>query len=198
MMNGLKWNWKFRLLDLQEIHGSLCHLCFVFPDGASHLADFSNAMGVFKGNPFAERWLPRRIRALEWWREKLEDTSIYRQLRPLGQLRDFDLYVDASTSWGVAVIIGRRWYALQLAPSWKKPGLDICWLESIAIELLALFLAQLNFHDIHLLIRSDNKGAIGAHTKGRSPNVGINLCARRTYVIFASQLIHHFLFRTPF
>ncbi|KAJ7078120.1 hypothetical protein B0H15DRAFT_736484, partial [Mycena belliarum] len=36
-----------------------------------------------------------------------------------------------------------------------------------------------------LLVRSDNKGAIGALTKGRSPNVNINLCARRTFAITA-------------
>jgi hypothetical protein len=38
-------------------------------------------------------------------------------------------------------------------------------------------------------VRSDNKGAIGAHNKGCSPNVGINLCVRRTYAISAGLAI---------
>jgi hypothetical protein len=46
-----------------------------------------------------------------------------------------------------------------------------------------MFLDQLDIHDMHLLVRSDNEGVIGAHTKGRSPNAGINLCVRRTYAI---------------
>jgi hypothetical protein len=180
----------FSLTDLQELHGSLCHLCFVIMDGASRIAVFSNAMSGFKGNNFIKRKLSNTAyKALVWWHGKLSDASIYRQLRPLGVLRDFGIYVDASTSWGVAVVIGKRWFAWQLAPDWKRPGTDICWLESVAIELLFMFLQQMNFRDIHVLVRSDNKGAIGAHKKGRSPNFGINLCARRTFVITASLAI---------
>ncbi|KAJ7702654.1 hypothetical protein B0H17DRAFT_1194547 [Mycena rosella] len=36
----------------------------------------------------------------------------------------------------------------------------------------------LNFRDIHMLVHSDNKGAIGALTKGCSLNGDINLCTR--------------------
>ena len=104
-------------------------------------------------------------------------------------LTDLGIHVDASTSWGVAVVIGEEWYALQLVPDWKTPGTDICWLESVAIELCMLFLQQMGWTEQHILIRSDNKGAIGAHTKGRSPNGNINLCARRTYAIAAACAI---------
>jgi hypothetical protein len=50
----------------------------------------------------------------------------------------------------------------------------------IALELLIHFLGQLRFQDVHLRIYSDNKGAIGVLTKGRSPNTDLNLCARQT------------------
>lgn len=69
------------------------------------------------------------------------------------------------------------------------PGRDICWLESIALELLIYFLVQLRFHTTHLLMHSDNNGAIGAHSKGRSRNAEINLCVRRTYATAAEHLI---------
>jgi hypothetical protein len=40
-----------------------------------------------------------------------------------------------------------------------------------------------------VLVRSDNKGAIGVHGKGRSSNVGLNLCARRAFVITSGLAI---------
>jgi hypothetical protein len=98
--------------------------------------------------------------------------------------------VDASTSWGLGIIIGRRRrYSFKLRQGWKQPGRDICWLEAIVIELLYHFLIQLQFRDIHLLIHSDNKAAIGALTKSRSPNVHMNLCARRAYALAADHMI---------
>ncbi|KAF7348151.1 hypothetical protein MSAN_01768000 [Mycena sanguinolenta] len=184
MLKGIRTSKKFTLLELQEIHGSLCYVAFVYKEGSSRLAVFSNGMSSFKSNKFSLRWLSESIKkALIWWERKLLDASFFRQLSPLPPLRDVGIFVDASTSWGIAVVIGTKWHALQLKPNWKQPGTDICWLESVAIELCALFLEQLGYRDEHLLIRSDNKGAIGAHKKGRSPNVGINLCARRTYAV---------------
>jgi hypothetical protein len=52
--------------------------------------------------------------------------------------------VDASTSWGLGIVIGRRWYSFKLIANWKQPGRDICWLEAIAIELLYHFLIRKN------------------------------------------------------
>jgi hypothetical protein len=93
--------------------------------------------------------------------------------------------VDASTGWGIGIILGDCWYAFQLKTDWKVEGRDICWLEAVALELLVYFLIELGYQDCHLLIHSDNNGAIGAHEKGRSSNAAINLCVRRTYAATA-------------
>ena len=45
----------------------------------------------------------------------------------------------------------------------------------------------------HLLIHSDNTGAIGALEKGHSPNYHINLSVRRMYTILVSRFITHHL-----
>jgi hypothetical protein len=50
-------------------------------------------------------------------------------------------------------------------------------------------LSSWTFPEIRLLIHSDNKGAIGALGKGRSPNEALNLCVRRTYAVLADHLI---------
>jgi hypothetical protein len=54
---------------------------------------------------------------------------------------------------------------------------------------LVSFLIQLRYRDIHLLIHSDNKAAIGVLSKLRSPNLHLNLCARRTQVLRGDHMI---------
>jgi hypothetical protein len=119
---------------------------------------------------------------LRWWLERLALPCTARPLKPTGPLQDLGLYVDASTSWGIGIIIGDEWAAFQLSPSWKIEGRDICWLETVAIELLICFLEGKGLRDAHLLIHSDNQGTIGALDKGRSRNIHINLSIRRTHI----------------
>ena len=97
------------------------------------------------------------------------------------------LYVDASTSWGIGIILGDHWASFQLSPTWKIVGRDIFWLKTIAIELLTYFLEEMGLHDCHLLIHSNNQGTIGALDKAHSPNSHINLSVCHTYLLL-SQL----------
>jgi hypothetical protein len=179
---------KFSLRDIQEIHGSLVHICFVFSEGSSHLPPISNFMSTFRTE--AHRFLPDSvIHTLKWWHRRLCDPLAFRQLYPLGPVQDMGVFVDASTSWGIGIIIGELWYAFPLKDDWKVEGVDICWLEAVALEFLIYFLVQMGFSDAHLLIHSDNKGAIGAHLKGRSGNIAINLCVRRSCATAADHRI---------
>ncbi|KAF5386129.1 hypothetical protein D9615_002403 [Tricholomella constricta] len=172
----------FKLRDIQVIHGTLVHVSFVYPEGSSRLPAFSNFMSGYKTNAFVAHHLSDSVvHALRWWRTKLEDPSGYRQLHPIRDFAEIDIFVDASTSWGLGIIIGEFWHAFKLVKDWKQPQHDICWLEAVAVELAISFLAQLEFSNTHILIHSDNYGAIGAHNKHRSPNLPINLCTRRTY-----------------
>jgi len=126
---------------------------------------------------------------LHWWLERLSLPNTTRMLKPKGPLRDLGLYVDASTSWGIGIVLGDEWAAFQLSPSWKVEGRDICWLETVAIELLFYFLENKGYHNTHLLIHSDNQGTIGALDKGRSRNIHINLSVRRTHLILTDLFI---------
>ena len=88
------------------------------------------------------------------------------------------------------IIIHGEWVAFQLSSSWKVEGHDICWLETISIELLALFLESTGHCNAHLLVHSDNQGTIGALDKGRSGNIYINLAVRCTHLILmATSLV---------
>jgi len=68
-------------------------------------------------------------------------------------------------------------------------GRDICWLETLAIELLVYFLEQMGLQHCQLLIHSDNQGTIGALEKGHSPNSHINLSVRHTYLALSDLSI---------
>jgi hypothetical protein len=121
------------------------------------------------------------LNTLVRWERILLQPSFFRKLHPLGKLRDFGIFVDASMSWGIGIVIGECWYVIPLRDNLKRAGIDICWLEAVVLEPCFLFPEQLVFKDIHVLVRSDNKGAICALTKARSPNFDINLCARRSF-----------------
>jgi hypothetical protein len=97
--------------------------------------------------------------------------------------------VDASTSWGIGIIVQGKWAAFELIPTWKIPGRDICWLETIAVEIIAYILEAMGIRDTTVVIHSDNTGTIGSMDKGRSPNVHINLAIRRTYSVFCPNFI---------
>src|SRR5271155_4499088 len=77
----------------------------------------------------------------------------------------------------------------KLSDGWKVPSRDICWLETVAIELLIYILKAKVVKNLTLLIHSDNQGAIGALDKGRSRNYHINLFIRRLYTILIPRFI---------
>jgi hypothetical protein len=178
------------LLDIEKIHGSLCHVAFVYMDGCSRLPSLSNFASSFHNNELITRYPSHSMMTdLSWWLQRLETGGVSRALHPRGPLQDLGLYVDASTSWGIGIIIGDRWASFQLSSTWKVPGRDICWLETLAIELLTYFLEEMGLQHCRLLIHSDNQGTIGALEKGRSPNSHINLSLCRTYLVLSDLSI---------
>lgn len=186
------------LKDVERIHGSLCHVAFVYIEGCSRLPSLSNFAASFKGNELLRRYPSRSMMTdLRWWLQILDKPSFSRELRPRGDIKDLGLYVDASTSWGIGIIIEGHWAAFKLHADWKAEGRDICWLETLALEFLIYFLDAMDIRDAHLLIHSDNTGAIGALDKGRSPNYHINLSVRRMYTILVSRFITHHLKYVP-
>ena len=126
---------------------------------------------------------------LKWWLLMLGDPCFHRKLRPRSPCQDLGLFVDASTSWGIGIIVSGRWAAYKLHDDWKIEGRDICWLETVAVEILLYILEAMGVANTTLLIYSDNQGTIGSLGKGRSRNYHINLSIRRAYVVLTSHLI---------
>ena len=157
------------IIDVMKIHGSLCHIAFVYPNGRSRLSSLSNFIASFKGDTFIRRYPPRSaISDLLWWKEILSNPNVTRPLVSKGPPIDLGLFVDASTSWGIGIMFAGKWDAWRLLPNWSGPSRDIGWLEGVALELLIYLAEEHNLSDTHLKVHSDNTGVITAFDKGRS------------------------------
>ena len=167
--------------------GTLSHITVVHQDGRSYLSALSAFISTFT-NEHKPRY-PRTsvIKDLEWWSIKLTETNFARSLTPRGETQDLGIWVDASKSWGIGIIIGDEWDAWQWSSSWHTEGRDIGWAEAVAIELVARILYERGLCNASVLIRGDNQGVIGSYGRGRGRNLHINLAVRRTEVIGTSS-----------
>lgn len=180
VLGALEPHARVTLKDAEKLRGCLVHICFVFLDGRSRLPSLHRFVASFKDNRFSRRFPPAMVLSdLRWWKIALEDASYSRSLSAL-PLLDLDLWVDASTSWGVALIAGSSFQAWELSPGWDSGGQHIGWAECIGLELAMTYAASVGARDARVLVHTDNSGAIGQFLKGRSRNVEINVSIRRT------------------
>jgi hypothetical protein len=173
-----------------KIHGTLCHITFVHQDGRSHLPAFSSFIADFNDNRFAKRWPPPAVYTeLRWWLKKLSKPGLARSLISHGPVVDLNLFVDASTSWGICISANGRWDAWRLRGNWRSKTRHIGWLEGVALEFLIYAIEQEKWHDVHLRVHSDNMGVISAFDKGRSRNADVNLSICRSALVLATHNI---------
>jgi len=97
---------------------------------------------------------------LTWWLHKLDEKGITHTLHPCNPLQDLGLFANTSTSWGIGIIIRDHWASFQLSPIWKVASRNICWLKTVAVELLTYFLEEMGLQHCWLLIHTDNQGTI--------------------------------------
>jgi hypothetical protein len=179
-----------QMQDMMKIHGSLCHIAYIYPDGRNHLPFLSNFICSFQDNNFTYHYPPNSIITdLLWWKSILSCGCITRTLIPQGNPTDLYIFIDASTSWGIGILISQQWDAWQTSLTWKGPFCDIGWLEGVTLELLIYALEEKGLHDTHLLIHSDNQGVIGAFDKGRSRNFEVNLSIRCSASVLSTRNI---------
>lgn len=193
---------KSIILDLQSgkplshkaalsINGTLSHITFVIPHGRAYLANLSRFIAQYHNN-FISRIPPPSVKNdLLWWLNVLSSPPPPRPLTPRGPPRDLDIWVDASTDWGIGLVWGNKWDAWTIVEGWKGHGRDIGWLEAVAVELAVMSLFLSGWSNCSIIINSDNQGVIGAFKCGRSRNFHVNLCIRRVEAIaMASNTLH--------
>ncbi|KAF5334593.1 hypothetical protein D9758_018436 [Tetrapyrgos nigripes] len=116
---------------------------------------------------------------LRWWLNQLQLEFLGLQITQPPPLDESTvLYVDASTSWGIGLILNNRWLAWELKPHWAGEGCHIGWAEMVAVELALLTLITSHVNNTHIRILSDNQGVVGALKAGYShgPAQNASLC----------------------
>lgn len=115
---------------------------------------------------------------MAWWRARLQEAYVGMKIicppAPLGN----SVFVDASTSWGIGLVLDGKWLAWQFQDGWRSEGREIGWAEMVAVELAIRTLIAGKFRNCHIVVRSDNQGVIGALKAGRSRGTHQNLILR--------------------
>jgi hypothetical protein len=112
---------------------------------------------------------------------------------------DIGWWGDASTSFGIGVVIGKYWGVWKWAPGFEvgpKKSFDIGWAEAVAVEMglrlalrYGLFKSEIQNHSRTFLVRSDNSGVVGVLRKGRSRSRETNKILKHVYQLQARERI---------
>lgn len=167
--------------EAEIIIGTLNHVCLVIPAGRAHLVSLYKFRGGFKSNgaKFLKHKLSREIAEdMAWWMQRLQGEFVgINVIRPPTPL-DTKLFVDASTGWGIGLVLDGRWLAWQFKDGWKAEGREIGWAEMVAVELAVRTLVTGKFFKSHVIVRSDNQGVVGALKAGKSRGTQQNFILR--------------------
>ena len=171
------------LEDVQKLHGKLLHASLIFPPGRAYLTNLESMLSIFGDNPFKPRTPPRDTPDdLKWWRATLSPLPLPTIPIPTQHpILDFHAFSDASSSVGIAIVIGNRWRAWSLVGNWKRDGCDIAWAESITFKLLVQTIIDAGASSVHLKIFGDNVGVVEGWANGRSRNKQVNQSFRRIH-----------------
>jgi hypothetical protein len=169
--------------DLHSLAGSLSHASTVVPEGRVNLRgiwSMLTAMSKSGGSEFRSwKWSSSASRDLAWWSSFLAVPHITMKLCTEIVADDsFGIYTDASTSWGVGIIIGNEFDMFKLHTDWRNwenSPKDIGWAEFIAVELAVFFLLSSNrLYNCHFLVHVDNQGVVGTWNSRSSRNPAQN------------------------
>lgn len=151
------------------LQGSLVHIAFVHPLGCSHLPSLFYFSSQFNGNKSSRRYPSKPlINDLHWWEDALSSPDISCSLKPYGPALVLEIFVDASTDWGIGIIVDGFWDAWHLIPGWKDQGRNIGWLEALAVELISTSSKSVVFMMSQSLSTPTTRVSLAPLIKGRA------------------------------
>lgn len=176
--------------EAESLIGTLNHCCLAIPEGRSRLPALYRFRAHLShtANPFVRLPIPSLVLSdLAWWTRTLSQpfcgSTLY--IPPLAT--GLDIFVDASTSWGIGLVINGRWMAWYLRSGWRSEGRNIGWAEMVAVELAIRYLIAEGYENTRVCIQSDNQGVIGALQAGYSRSSQQNQVLQRIVDLFASS-----------
>jgi hypothetical protein len=164
---------------LHSLTGSLSHASAIVPEGRVNLRglwSMLTAMAKSGGSKFRSwKWSSPASWDIAWWSKFLSSPHVTMRLCTEVNADDsFRIFTDASTSWGIGVVIGHEFDMWKLCDGWRNwedSPKDIGWAEFVAVELAVFFLlSSQRLRNKHILIHVDNQGVVGAWKSRSSRN----------------------------
>lgn len=176
--DALKAGKKFSFNDVKILVGRLNHVSLILPQMRCCLNSFYRWLKSWV-HKFATQILPSDVKKdLEDWRWILsifESTRLIKFSEPV----DIGWMGDASTSYGIGVVIGgKEWLQLRLKPDWQNSGSatrGIAWLETVAIRIgLWHIVSTGNYNGKTLIVWTDNVTSEKAISNRKSRDREVN------------------------
>ena len=114
--------------EVEWLIGTLNYVCLVVPESRSHLVSLYKFRGGFKLDSHTEtkhKLLATVMEDVNLWRTCLLDDFVGLQIIRPPKASTTKLFVDASTSWGIGLVLDGKWLAWEFCEGWKTDGHDI-------------------------------------------------------------------------
>jgi hypothetical protein len=167
------------LESLRSLCGKLSHVSMIVLEGRVNLRALWRMLANMEAKEMHVKasWKLQesQMKDLAWWETKLGEARIGIQLCTMAIPDDsFGLYCDASTSFGIGIVIERKAEAFKFKPGWQSAGdvsRDIGYAEFAALHfLLFFFFSSRQIRNHHIKVHSDNAGVVGAWKNRSSRN----------------------------
>lgn len=135
----------FKKNQVEKFNGKLSHLTLILPQLKTYLTENFKWVATWKSPGF--RRMPPSVREdMMFWQSCLQTIQPTR-LIPDHIVKNVGWVGDASSSYGIGIIIGKRWSQFAWLPGWSNP-IDgpirtIAWAETVAVRLGLLMLLKL-------------------------------------------------------
>jgi len=150
------------LIDVQSLYGKLRHTSLIVPQGWVYLTALESMLQLWADKPLLLRRPAKGLASnLLWWTTLLQQDFVGCAIpRPL-PLHDPKAFSDASSSFGIAIVIGQYWRAWTLKPGWNTLNRerDIGWAEAVGFEFLIRYLIHLGEKERHFRVFGDNQAS---------------------------------------
>lgn len=174
--------------EVEKINGKLNHLTLILPQLKPYLTANFRWLASWR-KPISLKAPDDVLDDMAFWRDTLTTLKATR-LIPDRVEWNVGWVGDASTEYGIGIIIGKKWAQFRWLPGWDSPpGLprrSIAWAETVAVRLGLLMVCQVHcVTGRSLSVLSDNTTTNGAAKNFRSKDFWVN----QEWKIIQSRLI---------
>jgi hypothetical protein len=185
---------KSSLVDTERLVGCLVHCALVVPDGRPHLRALIAFTASFPHDrrlPFLKKPHPKEaVQEVDWWRARLSIPNCGSAISHPPPPTHLHVMSDASTAFGIGVIVDNYWWAWRLLQGWRSNLRDIGWAEAVGLELAIDGAILFGARDVTVTCHCDNQGVVHAWAAGRSRNPQQNIVLTRIMYKAMSAGIH--------